>query len=185
VRDGALFGDRQVDRLHAHAAGRHRQQDGFGAAILERRARRRAPLRGVVAGRAGVLVDVLGVHLRERRGRREHARGREHAALPWRLPVKVPSPMPAIVSVPFTESLLSIVPLYVFSSFMPWASTENWIVKSLPFTVPVTSASPNVPAYLPVSFSPSCFSVNVGEPVPASVWTLKAHLPVMSTLSCA
>src|SRR3954468_12909148 len=65
------------------------------------------------------------------------------------------------------------------------ASTVKVMVMSAPFTVPVTSDSPKVPAYCPVSFSPSCLNVNVGAPAPAAVSTLNAHLPVTSTLAWA
>src|SRR6266516_452751 len=84
-----------------------------------------------------------------------------------RFAVNVPSPRPTISTFPFIASLLSIVPAYLKLSIVPCASTLNVKAMSCPFTVPVRSASPSCPLYLPVSFSPSCAKVMVGVPEPA------------------
>src|SRR5262249_21223458 len=54
-----------------------------------------------------------------------------------------------------------------------------------PFTVPVSSAVPNVPLYVPVSFSPACLKTKVGVPLPADVSTLKVHFPLISCAKAA
>src|SRR5262249_23334574 len=96
-------------------------------------------------------------------------------------PENVPSPMPAKLTLPFIV-LPSVVPEYVIvPSTWPLTLNENSILS--PLTVPVRSASPNAPLYLPVSFSPSCLKVKLGLPEPASVSTVTLHAPVTSILS--
>jgi len=54
-----------------------------------------------------------------------------------------------------------------------------------PFTVPATSAVPNMPLYVPVSFSPFCRKTKLGDPLPSSVCTLNSHLPLTSCANAA
>src|SRR5438034_4231764 len=60
-REPALVGRRDVDRLHRHAAARHRGEDRVGGALLQRVFRRRAPGRLIVAARAVVPVEGGGI----------------------------------------------------------------------------------------------------------------------------
>ncbi len=120
-----LLGHAERDGLHAHAAARHGHQDRVGAAILECGLRRRPSLRLVVTLRAGFLVDRLGIdRLRRRTACADNdaqpnnqqptttgGRRTPHGVSHWRLPVKVPSPSPTMLSVPLTSSLLTTVPL--------------------------------------------------------------------------
>src|SRR6266851_4219924 len=57
----ALVGRRDVDRLHGHAAARHRREDRVGGAFLQDILRRRAPGWLIVAARAVVLVECGGI----------------------------------------------------------------------------------------------------------------------------
>src|SRR5262249_52955872 len=92
-----------------------------------------------------------------------------------------PSPTSGKLTLPFMV-LPSVVPVYVsVPSIWPLTLNENSILS--PLTVPVRSASPNIPLYLPVSFSPSCLKVKLGLPEPPEVSTVTLQEPVTSILS--
>src|SRR5262245_57026912 len=92
------------------------------------------------------------------------------------LPVKVASPISPNLALPFIVSP-STVPEYSTITSCPCALTLVVNLISLPLTVPSSGDSPNLPLYVPVNFSPSCFKTTEGPPGPFGVSNVNFQLP--------